>query len=86
MNKMAKVEKNKPKTEERICFSVPIEQKQELIDRLQWGDLKQVYGAITDQLLELLREFDPAVVKAGIVSRKIKLENLIDYNKNKEIE
>ncbi len=72
---------NREPSEKRICFAVDSEKKDFLTDTLEWGDLKKIYSVITDQLIELLEEYDPEIVKAGIVSKKVSLKKLIDFNK-----
>lgn len=65
----------------RICFSVDRELKDRLRNKVEWGDIRSIYTAITEQLVYLLEEYDPDVVQAGIVSREIQLTDLIDYMK-----
>lgn len=77
-----KVAKNK--NEIRICFSVSPELKHKLDENLQWGDTQRVYEALTIQLVELLGRFDSNIVKAGIISRKITLANLVDFEKGSD--
>lgn len=65
----------------RICFGVDRELKERLNDQVEWGDLKKIYTPITEQLVELMEEYDSAMIQAAIVSKKLKLSKLIDLNK-----
>lgn len=76
--------KNNSHSEEvRICFAVDPELKNRLRDKVAWGDIKPLYTAITEQLVELLENHDPNVVVAGIVSKEARLSSLVDLNKPK---
>lgn len=72
------------RSEVRICFAVDPELKERLKDKVPWGDVKKIFVPITERLVELLEEHDPSMVKAGIISKKIPLEKIIDYNKEQE--
>lgn len=77
---------NKPQDyRPRIVFDVDSELRDRLQAKLAWGDVKQVYTVFTEQLVELLENHDPQIVKAGIISRNIKLKEIIDYNKGKDV-
>lgn len=73
-----------PKNEVRICFAVDQELKERLKDKVPWGDVKKVFVPITEQLVELLEEHDPEMIKAGIISKKFPLVKIIDYNKTED--
>lgn len=75
---------NKETSEKRICFYVDTEKKRYLNQILEWGDMKKIYSVLTDQLIDLFENYDPEVVKAGIVSKKIPLTSLIDLNKKEK--
>lgn len=77
--------KNNHKNQDiRICFGVDPVLKDRLRDKVDWGQIKPVYNAITEQLVDLLEEHDPNLVIAGIVSKEVKLSDLVDIKKSKK--
>lgn len=82
---MANNKKNSVSDREiRICFAVDPELKQRLNKQVEWGDVKKIFTPITEQLVQLMEDYDPAVIQAAIVSEKLKLSQLIDLDKPKE--
>ena len=67
----------------RIVFDVSPELQQRINDNISWGDKRRVFTAITEQLADLLETYDPDVVVAGIVSKQVKLQQLVDFDKTK---
>lgn len=65
----------------RICFGVEPQLKDRLNKKVEWGDVTPIYRSITEQLVEILEHHDPALIQAGIVSKKISLAKLMDLNK-----
>lgn len=78
--------KNKEQSKVKISFQVEPELKERLKAKVPWGDVTKIYTPITEQLVELMEDNDPALVKAGIISKKLPLSKIIDYNKEKEDE
>jgi len=67
----------------RISFQVDPELKERLKAKVPWGQVRKIYAPITEQLVELLENNDPEIIKAGIISKKLSLAKIIDYNKDK---
>lgn len=76
--------KNSERGEVRICFGVDPELKERLKDKVPWGDVKKIFVPITKQLVDLLENHDPELIKAGIISKQFPLEKIIDYNKDSD--
>jgi len=64
----------------RVVFDVTPEVRKELDEKLAWGDVKAIYTTLTEQLIEMLNNFDPKRVKAGIISKEVTLTNLAAFN------
>lgn len=65
----------------RIVFDVSPELQTRINNNLSWGDKRKVFTALTEQLADLLEAYEPDLVIAGIVSKQVKLETLVDFNK-----
>lgn len=70
------------KNEVRICFGVDPDLKERLKNKVPWGDVKKIFVPITERLVDLLETQDPELIKAGIISKKLSLEKIIDYKKD----
>jgi len=70
-----------PDYRSRLSFDIDTDLKDRLRDQLGWGDIKLIYTVLTKQLVELLETHDPEIVKAGIVSKTVRLNQLIDFKK-----
>lgn len=70
-----------PDYRSRLSFDIDTDLKDRLRDQLGWGDIKLIYTVLTKQLVELLETHDPDIVKAGIVSKTVRLNQLIDFKK-----
>lgn len=71
-------------TRARLSFDIDPKLKERLQSKLAWGDFKAIYSVLTEQLVVLMENHDPELVKAGILSKHVKLEQLIDLSKNKD--
>lgn len=65
----------------RVVFDVTPDVRQRLSNKLTWGETREIYTVFTEQLLELLESHDPELIKAGIISKQVKLTQIIDFNK-----
>lgn len=68
----------------RICFQVEPQLKDRLNNKVAWGDVTPIYKALTEQLVDLLEKHDPAIIQAGIMSKKITLAKLVDFGKEEQ--
>lgn len=70
--------------ETTIRFKISREDKERLTQKVQWGDITHIYSALTKQLIALLEDYDPDVVKAGIISENVSLTDLLEYQKKEK--
>lgn len=74
----------------RITFQVDSDLRDKVDKHVPWGQQRVLFETITRSLVDMFEEHDSAIVIGAILSKDVKLTDIVDYpinkrNKNEEI-